>query len=141
MTCRRAYGDVESGGGCIDRIFADGFGDAAARAAASSRSPAPGTPLGLGDDDSADVTMPFSFDFYGTTSNQLSVSNNGGILFGASGALLPFHNSSLPAASLTTPAILPLWDDFDSASGDVYTDIRGSAPNRQFIVEWYQSTH
>jgi hypothetical protein len=85
--------------------------------------------------------MPFSFTFYGTTSNLLSVSNNGGIVFDASGASLPFTNISLPAASLLGPAILPLWDDFDSEAGNVYTDTRGTAPNRQFIVEWYQRVH
>lgn len=133
---------VESGGGsCGDRIFADGFGDVASTCGTFVEISSTGTALGLGDDDSIDVTMPFSFNYYGTTSNQLSVNNNGGVLFGTSGAVLPFLNSSLPSASLTAPAILPLWDDFDSASGDVYTDIRGSTPNRQFIVEWFNRTH
>jgi len=100
-----------------------------------------GTPLGLPDDGSADVTMPFSFNFYGTTSNVLSISNNGGAVFGAPGALLDFLNTSLPAASLSGPALFPLWDDFDSSSGDFYYDTRGSTPNRQFIVEWSDRTH
>jgi hypothetical protein len=138
--------EVTGGGGpdCSDRIFADGFD--------GTPLPCPGggggfidisgtgTPLGLSDDGSADVTMPFSFTFYGTTSNLLSVSNNGGIVFGTSGAGLAFTNVSLPA-SISGPAILPLWDDFDSEAGNVYTDIRGTAPNRQFIVEWYQRVH
>jgi len=138
--------EVTTGGGgdCSDRIFADGFD--------GTPLPCPGggggfidisgtgTPLGLSDDGSADVTMPFSFTFYGTTSNLLSVSNNGGIIFGASGAGLAFTNVSLPG-SFSGPAILPLWDDFDSEAGNVYTDIRGTAPNRQFIVEWYQRVH
>jgi hypothetical protein len=133
--------EVESGGGCIDRIFADGFGDGPAACGTFVEISGTGTPLGLGDDASADVTMPFSFAFYGTTSNALSVSNNGGILFGVPGALLNVANASLPAATLSAPAILPLWDDFDSSHGDVYTDTRGSAPNRQFIVEWFQRAH
>jgi hypothetical protein len=139
--------EVTGGGGgdCSDRIFGDGFdgtplpcpGGGGGFIDISST----GTPLGLPDDGSADVTMPFSFTFYGSTSNLLSVSNNGGIIFGASGATLAFTNVSLPAASLLGPAILPLWDDFDSEQGNVYTDIRGTSPNRQFIVEWYQRVH
>jgi hypothetical protein len=136
--------EVTSGGGvCTDRIFADNF-DGTNPACPGGNFvdiSATGTSLRLADDASADVTMPFSFDFYGTTSNQLSVSNNGGIVFGAPGELLSFVNVSLPATSLAAPVILPLWDDFDSEAGDVYTDIRGSSPNRQFIVEWYQRVH
>jgi uncharacterized repeat protein (TIGR01451 family) len=133
--------EVTGGGACLDRIFADGFGDAPSSCGNFVDVSGTGMPLGLGDDASVDVTMPFSFNFFGTTSNLLSVSNNGGIVFGAPGAVLNFTNISLPAASIAAPAILPLWDDFDSTSGDVYTDVRGSAPDRQFIVEWYDRTH
>ena len=134
--------EVTGGGGCGDRIFADGFGDSPSACGGNFvEISGTGAALGLGDDASADVAMPFSFKFYGTTSNLLSVGNNGGILFGASGGYLDYVNTSLPAASFGAPAILPLWDDFDSTSGDVYTDVRGSAPNRQFIVEWYNRVH
>jgi hypothetical protein len=131
------------GGGCADRIFADGFDGVPVPCPSSGGFidiTGTGTPLGLGDDSSADVTMPFSFNFYGTTSNVLTVSNNGGALFNTPGSGLPFTNTSLPA-SLSGPAILPLWDDFDSEQGDVYTDTRGSTPDRQFIVEWFDRVH
>ncbi len=51
-----------------------------------------------------------------------------------------FGNTSLPA-TLIFPGIMPLWDDFDSESGNVYTDTRGATPNRQFIVEWFDRVH
>lgn len=133
--------DVETGGGCGDRIFADGFGDSAAACSGFIDITGSGTPLGLADDGTADVNMPFSFSFYGTTSSALTISNNGGVILGAPGAVLDFQNTSLPAASLPGPAILPLWDDFDSESGDVYMDVRGATPNRQFIVEWFNRMH
>jgi hypothetical protein len=135
--------ETGGGGGCPDRIFADGFDGSTPPCGGGSNFvdiSSTGTPLGLSDDGSADVTMPFSFNFYGTTSNLITVANNGGIIFNTPGAGLTFSNVSLPAA-LSGPAILPLWDDFDSSSGNVYTDTRGSSPNRQFIVEWYQRTH
>jgi hypothetical protein len=134
--------EVVSGGGCIDRIFADGYDNASVPCAGGGfvDITGSGTPLGLGDDSSVDVTMPFSFNFYGTTSNVLTVSNNGGVLFNNPGSGLPFINTPLPAG-LSSSAILPLWDDFDSEQGDVYTDIRGATPNRQFIVEWFNRVH
>ncbi|MGH8173429.1 MAG: hypothetical protein ACREPX_09785 [Rhodanobacteraceae bacterium] len=133
-----------SGGDCSDRIFSDGFDNAAVPCPGVSNFidiTGTGTPLGLGDDTPVDVTMPFSFNFYGTTSNLLTVSNNGGALFDAPHSFLGFSNDSLPSASLSAPAILPLWDDFDSGSGEVYTDVRGITPDRQFIVEWFDRVH
>jgi hypothetical protein len=101
-----------------------------------------GTPLGLLDDASADVPVPFSFNFYGTATNVLSISNNGGINIGTPGSTLGFINYGLPMLfSNSTPVMLPLWDDFGSTTGNVYYDMRGTAPNRQFIVEWFDRVH
>jgi len=134
------------GGGCPDRIFADGFDP-------TPTPPCPpggfvditgtGTPLNNGDDQAIAVTMPFSFSFYGTTGNQICVDNNGFILFNTTACPTSgfFSNISLPATSLAAPAMMPMWDDFDSESGNVYTDTRGSAPNRQFIIEWFDRVH
>ncbi|MET0231243.1 MAG: hypothetical protein ABW186_09965 [Rhodanobacteraceae bacterium] len=136
---------VESGGGnCADRVFADGFETAAPGCPGSAfvDITATGTPLGLGDDDEVTATMPFSFNFYGMTSNQICIDNNGVVLFGVAACpnLFLIANASLPV-SLPAPAIMPLWDDFDSESGNVYVDTRGSAPNRQYIVEWFDRVH
>jgi len=137
--------EVESGTGCPDRIFADGFDGTTPGCGGSNfiDISGTGTALGLSDDQSLGVTMPFSFNFYGTSNNQICVDNNGFILFNTTNCPTAgfFTNISLPNGSFTAPAIMPLWDDFDSASGNVYTDTRGTSPNRQFIVEWYQRTH
>ena len=138
---------VESGGGtCTDRIFADGF-DGDVPPCQGARTfidiTGTGTPLGLGDDDVVASTMPFSFDFYGTTSNQVCIANNGYLLFGST--FCPtfgfFSNASLPFTGFSAPAMMPLWDDFASTSGDVYFDTRGTTPNRQFIIEWFDLVH
>lgn len=129
------------GSGCSDRIFADGFdNDAMCPGGSFIDIRATGTALGLDDEDTLDVTMPFPFNFYGTPSNLISISNNGGILF-ASGWNLSFINMSLPADVVGPPAIMPFWDDFAGTQGDVYYETRGSAPNRQFIVEWFDRVH
>jgi hypothetical protein len=135
--------EIEAGGGdCSDRIFADGFDDDASSCLGSHfiDITSTGTPLGLDDDGAVDVTMPFSFNFYGTTSNLVSVSNNGGILF-APGWTLSFLNEALPSVQIGAPAIMPLWDDFASTQGNVYYETRGTAPNREFIVEWFDLAH
>ncbi len=97
---------------------------------------ATGTPLDLTDDGAAAITMPFAFSFYGASSSNLCIGNNGGILFNvASCSSFPYNNQALPTASLSNPAILPYWDDM-LPNGTVYYGAVGTAPNRQFVIEY-----
>lgn len=97
---------------------------------------ATGTALGLGDDSSADVTMPWSFNFYGVTSNQLCINNNGHIRFAmAASCSGNYFNAALPYSGFPDPVFLPFWDDLYTA-GNVYYTTTGVTPNRQFIVEY-----
>ncbi|HEV7490689.1 MAG TPA: hypothetical protein VGO25_07780, partial [Rhodanobacteraceae bacterium] len=137
---------VESGGNCSDSIFADGFDGPAAPCNGSAFIDITGTglALSLSDDASANVSMPFSFNFYGYMSNEVTISNNGGAIFNSPWTPLDFLNVPLPAPNLPGPPVayaFPLWDDFSDQSGQVYTGTRGVAPNRQFIVEWYNRVH
>jgi hypothetical protein len=125
-----------------DRVFCDGFdGNACAGSGDFIDVRSVGTEIDIMDDDGATVTMPFSFDFYGVSSNVLSVSDNGGFFVGFPGALLTAFNDPLPTFDFNSAptAILPLWDDFEG--GTVYYATIGSAPNRRFVVEWYDSVH
>ncbi len=101
---------------------------------------ATGTALGLLDDGEADITMPFDFTFYGMTSDQVCVGNNGAMIFGSTGCSVSFSNGALPSSSVPM-GILPFWDDMDDETGDVYYETVGTAPNRQFIVEWFDRPH
>ena len=137
--------EVTGGGGTItDRVFCDGFDGVACDPGGGGGGfvdiSGSGTPLGLGDDGEANVTMPFSVTLYGTTSNQLRVGNNGAILFGATAGDVGFTNTPLPMAG-AGPMIAPLWDDFDGTQGDVYHGTVGTAPNRQFVVQWHNRAH
>jgi hypothetical protein len=105
-----------------------------------------GTALGLGDDSTVDITMPFSFPFYGVTTNQLTIGNNGAVIVGTPGASLTWDNTALPGlldGTNATPALVPLWDDFFTASAghDIYYATLGTAPNRQFVIEYSDQLH
>ena len=101
---------------------------------------ATGTPLALADDGEANIVSPFPFTFYGVTSTDLRVGNNGGILFNRTTGDVGLTNATLPNATIGL-AMLPFWDDIDSDTGDVYWQVLGTAPNRTLVVEWYNRPH
>ena len=75
---------------------------------------APGSPLGLADDDSATFSLGFTFEFYGIDYTQVTVQSNGGLVFGSSG-YLSFSNSCPLSYSGDLAAVF--WDDLNRASG------------------------
>lgn len=99
-----------------------------------------GTPLNLTDDGEANITIPFPFTFYGVTSSDLRVGNNGGIRFNATTGDVGITNAALPNAAHPL-TIFPFWDDLDEEQGNVYWEVQGTAPNRIAIIEWYQRPH
>jgi len=96
---------------------------------------ATGTPLGLGDDAEIGITIPFAFSFFGASSTQLCIANNGVIVFGVATCNVDFTNTALPGV-FGGAAIAPYWDDFFQPSGNVYWAVQGVAPNRTAIIEW-----
>ena len=97
---------------------------------------ASGTEVDLGDDDSTSIALPFAFPFYGSTPATLCIGNNGELRFdAASCSSSPYNNQALPTASLNGPAMLPYWDDM-LPNGPIYYAVAGTAPQRQFIIEY-----
>jgi hypothetical protein len=93
-----------------------------------------------GDDASLEVTLPFPFTFYGVTYNQAYVTTNGYLNFPA-GQSYYSYNRSIPRIDKPNGAIYAFWDDLyvdDKAS--VITEVRGSAPKREFVIEWRNVT-
>lgn len=86
------------------------------------------------------VTMPFSFTFYGVTSDLLRIAHHGGILFNRQMGDISPSNEKLPVADLPL-AILPYWDHLDGGTGNVYVKTMGEAPQRRFIVQWDRFLH
>ena len=95
-----------------------------------------GTNASLTDDSNRSVSIGFSFDFYGTSYSTADIQSNGGLTFTA--GYMTYGNACLPSSSGRPPSILPWWDDLNPSvsSGRVLYQTLGSAPNRQFVVQW-----
>ncbi|MEU4578540.1 S8 family serine peptidase [Nonomuraea sp. NPDC023979] len=89
-----------------------------------------------GDDEALQVTLPFAVPFYGAGQSRAWVATNGFVTFAAD-RVVAAGNSRLPATATPNNAVFPFWDDFvvDAQAG-VYTGVTGTAPHRQFVVEW-----
>ncbi|MET8866658.1 S8 family serine peptidase [Nonomuraea sp. NPDC004580] len=89
-----------------------------------------------GDDEAVQVTLPFQVPFYGTGQSRAWVATNGFLTFATDRATAA-GNVRLPASSTPNNAVYPYWDDLIvDAQGGVYTGVTGTAPHRQFVVEW-----
>lgn len=99
-----------------------------------------GTPLGIQDEGIVSATMPFAFDFYGRTSTHVCISSDGYVLFDLMPcpAYLYYSSQPLPTDYLYASAFLPLWEELIVGNGEVYSATLGAAPNRRFVIEWYQ---
>lgn len=91
------------------------------------------------DDGTAMVDIGFTFRFYGQDYTTLCISTNGLIALGGCNA--DFANVDLSSAGPSGDAriVAPLWTDlsFNAAGTDaVYYQVLGSAPQRQFVVQW-----
>ncbi|GAB4319360.1 MAG: hypothetical protein Kow0069_22840 [Promethearchaeota archaeon] len=103
---------------------------------------ATGTQLSLANDDRVNVTLPFTFEFYGTSYQQVQVGSNGYISF--DGTASSGVESPLPTASATLGAgIAVMWDDLDPSSGGaVYVrNFTGGNGLAYWICEWDRVDH
>ena len=89
----------------------------------------------FGDDAALDVSLPFPFPFYGQIYDTAFITTNGNLNFLSPNPF--FINGPIPSDFEPNAAIYPFWDDlvvnFDSS---IRTELLGSAPNRQFVIEW-----
>jgi hypothetical protein len=92
-----------------------------------------GTLNTLGDDDEVGTTIPFPFLYQGTSYTDITIGNNGAIVFGTLTAQIGFTNGTMAAAAT---GLYPFWDDMGGSGAGVFYQTIGTAPNRQFIVQW-----
>ena len=93
----------------------------------------------LDDDDHVQVTLPFPFQFFGRTYQEITISSNGWISF------IPceidyFWNYSIPMAMGPRAMVAAFWDDLEVINNDsirVYT--RHDPALGRFVIEWSQA--
>ena len=98
-----------------------------------------GTPLNLGDDDAAQVTLPWPVNFYGQTYNQITVCSNGWIAFGTTSSH-EYSNTGIPNSSEPNAIVAGVWDDLNPRDGgNIYTYY--DTTNNYFVVEYKGVPH
>jgi hypothetical protein len=81
------------------------------------------------------VNLPFPFQFYGVSYNQVTVSSNGFIAFGVT-ENPEFRNYRIPGPMGPNPMIAAFWDDLATTPGSgIYTWFDRN--NHAFVIEWY----
>ncbi len=113
-------------------------------------------PGSTADDGVATLAVPAGFNFtvYGTAvpgGTTITVSSNGNLQFQATNGHNGYANAAIPISvttgvgvtgtfPATAPTLFQYWDDLDLRTtvigAGVYTQLVGSAPNRQWVVEW-----
>ncbi len=89
------------------------------------------TDPGLTDDGTTTVALPFSFDWYNTSYDQVTISNNGALFFdGATSS----STGVCPGGSGTWNGVAAFWDDW-AADAVTYATF-GRYPDRVFAVQW-----
>jgi Secretion system C-terminal sorting domain len=102
---------------------------------------------GTMDDKYSDViALPFSFDFYGTTYNQIVVSTNGYIDFRTNlanmGSPFAFSQTIPNVAFPVKNSILGAYADLNNvnAQGTITYGVYGTAPHRKFVVYFWNNS-
>jgi hypothetical protein len=99
-----------------------------------------GTPGPTGDDSRMQVTLPFTFTYYGTNYTTGWICTNGWFSLGSDPGTSDYSNSGIPDSDGPPAMIAPLWDDLNPNDGGnirYYDD----ASNNRFIVQWTGVPH
>jgi len=95
-----------------------------------------GTEYKMDDDDHVDVDLPFDFQYFGRTYNEMTISSNGWVSFELCD-IDYFYNYTIPMALGPKALLAPFWDDLEVINNDsirVYT--KHDVENGRFIIEW-----
>lgn len=97
-----------------------------------------GTSAVTGDDAmSAPITLPFSFNFYGTAYTQVNVCTNGFVQLGTSSASTTVYGAAMPTAANPNTIIAAVFSDLNIASpGQIVTYTTGVSPNQVFTIHY-----
>ncbi|MBN2828790.1 MAG: choice-of-anchor D domain-containing protein, partial [Candidatus Cloacimonetes bacterium] len=97
-----------------------------------------GTALTLSDDSYQQVTLPFTFNFYGNDYTSMFVNSNGFLSFGTGST--SYSDTTIPTTAVPNNMICPLWDDLKPAGttwGNVYTQ----TVSGNYVVQFEAVSH
>jgi hypothetical protein len=99
------------------------------------------SPLTGDDEYSSAVPIGFTFPYYDSEYTNVFFSTNGFITFGAGSS--DYSNDPVPSANSPNLFVAPFWDDLmvnyaPYNTGVVYYETIGVAPDREFVVEYWQ---
>jgi hypothetical protein len=90
---------------------------------------------GENQDVSVNVTLPFTFQYYGEPTTQVTVCSNGWISTHANVSFTDFRNYPIPSAPGPIGLIAPFWDDLTTANNS-HVCVKSDLTNHRVIVEW-----
>ncbi|MBU1881258.1 T9SS type A sorting domain-containing protein, partial [bacterium] len=101
----------------------------------------PGTLNGpTSDDQTVQVTLPFTFTYYGQNFNNISICSNGWIAIGSQTST-DYSNSGIPNSDGPGNMIALNWDDLHPGYGGTEICTYYDAANHYFVVEYYNISH
>ena len=102
----------------------------------------PGTSLNLSDDQTVQISLPFTFVYYGVNYTQISICSNGWIAMGIETST-DLTNTGIPNSDGPEAMIAGLWDDLDPGNSGQPSDVYYyyDASNNRFIVQWFRCEH
>jgi hypothetical protein len=89
------------------------------------------------DDFSALVDLPFSFQYYGLSYDQITICTNGWVAFGDAVTEVDWSNSAIPDADGPPAMLAPFWEDLNLEHGGQIATYHDAAAGT-FTVEFYQ---
>ncbi len=91
-----------------------------------------------GDDEVTTIDLPFPFRFYGETYTRTHLCTNGFVEFvGPATTNCSASNAAIPTTGRPNGAVYGYWDDLQvDAQASIRADVRGSAPNRRYVIEF-----
>lgn len=101
-----------------------------------------GTQIVVGQNGSENVTSPdnFNIQIYDENNHHFRVSMNGVLRISAYDGPIGPNNIPLPITHLKW-TLFPFWDDLDNTAGAIYHAMTGTAPSRNWIVQWHNVPH
>ncbi|MEM7105954.1 MAG: HYR domain-containing protein, partial [Bacteroidota bacterium] len=101
-----------------------------------------GTSVSLGDDAFTDVTLPFTFYYFGTAYTSVRISSNGYVRLGGTGDGLDTTSDAIPNLNAPDNMIAGVWDDLNpTAGGTIGYQTLGSGTNERFVIKYTDVPH